>query len=242
MTGVADQPPPSERDGTRGPRRPVRSFVRREGRLTPAQARALEQHWGRYGIDPPEQRLELARVFGRTAPVTVEIGFGNGDHLLARATAEPERDFIGVEVHRPGIGRLLHHAAVGGIGNLRVACADAVEVLRDWLPPAALDEVQILFPDPWHKKRHHKRRLVQPPFAELLATCLAPGGRLHLATDWEHYAVQMRTVLNAQPALVNQSAQEAFVERVARPVTKFEARGTRLGHAVFDLEYRRRQR
>lgn len=222
-----------------GMRRTVRSFVRREGRLTPGQSKALELHWPRYGIEPPAAALDLAVVFGRTAPVVVEIGFGNGDHLLARAQAEPERDFLGIEVHRPGVGRLLHHAAAASVGNLKVACADAVEVIRDWLAPASLSEIQILFPDPWHKKRHHKRRLVQPAFAALLASRLAPGGRLHLATDWANYAEQMRDVLNADPALRNLVPDAGFSAREGRAVTKFEARGTRLGHAVFDLEYRR---
>ena len=219
--------------------RPVRSFVRREGRLTPGQSRALEQHWPRFGIEPPARPLDLPALFGRKAPVVLEIGFGNGAHLLSRAQGAPERDFLGVEVHRPGVGRLLAAAAAAGLDNLRVACADAVEVLRDWLPPECLAEVQILFPDPWPKKRHHKRRLIQPAFAQLVASRLAPGGRLHLATDWAPYAEHMREVLNAQPQLTNLAQDAGFVGRVARPTTRFEARGTRLGHAVFDLEFRK---
>ena len=219
-------------------RRAIRSFVRREGRLTPGQSRAIEQHWSRYGIDAPSQPLDFQKIFGRIAPVVVEIGFGNGDHLLARAQAEPQSDFLGIEVHRPGGGRLLQHAFANEIPNLRVACADAVEVLRDGVPTAGLQEIQILFPDPWHKKRHHKRRLIQPAFARLLVSRLRPGGRLHLATDWAPYAQHMLEVLEAEPALSNNAGVGRFVTREARAITKFEARGTRLGHSVFDLEFR----
>lgn len=221
-------------------RRQVRSFVRREGRMTVAQRRALDLFWPRYGIEPPAGVLDLPAVFGRCAPVVFEIGFGMGDYLLARACSEPERDFFGVEVHRPGVGRLLHRAHEAGCRNLRVACCDAVEVLRDWLSPASLDEIVIQFPDPWPKKRHHKRRLIQPAFAKLAASRLKPGGLLQLATDWAPYAVHMLEVLNAEPMLRNEAADGGFVPRPAtRLRTKFEQRGERLGHAVFDLAYRR---
>lgn len=223
-------------------RRPVRSYVRREGRMTPAQRRALEQLGARYLVSAPEgaSRLSPPALFGRSAPLSIEIGFGNGDNLLARCQAEPERDFLGIEVHRPGVGRLLDRADEAGITNLRVACHDAVEVLRDWLPPACADEVQILFPDPWPKKRHHKRRLIQPPFVDLLAAVLAPGGRLWLATDWADYAEQMLAVLGADPRFANLSAEGGTIPRPPnRPVTRFEARGRRLGHAVFDFGFRR---
>ncbi|MGH8540842.1 MAG: tRNA (guanosine(46)-N7)-methyltransferase TrmB, partial [Stenotrophobium sp.] len=184
--------------------------------------------------------LDLAQVFGRAAPVILEIGFGNGDHLLARAQGEPQQDFIGVEVHRPGVGRLLLNAEKAGFGNLRAASHDAVEVLEGWIADGALHEVVIYFPDPWHKTRHHKRRLIQPAFAQLLARKLAPGGRLLLATDWANYAEHMLAVLNAEPAFKNTAADGRYVPRhVTRPKTRFEARGERLGHAVFDLEYRR---
>ncbi|MDD3763477.1 MAG: tRNA (guanosine(46)-N7)-methyltransferase TrmB [Nevskiales bacterium] len=226
---------------TESPRRRIRSFVRREGRMTEGQRRALEDLWPRYGLERPPQALDLPAVFGRTAPVTFEIGFGMGDYLHARVLAEPERDFIGVEVHRPGVGRLLNRVAEAGRGNLRVASEDAVEVLRDWIAPASLDEIVIQFPDPWHKKRHHKRRLIQPEFARLVVSRLRPGGVLQLATDWAEYAEHMLAVLNADPDLVNEAADGRFVPRPpARLKTKFEQRGERLGHAVFDLAYRRR--
>lgn len=222
-------------------RRRIRSFVRREGRMTDAQKEALARLWPRYGIEPSAQPLDLAQVFGRRAPVVFEIGFGNGEHLLARAQNEPQHDFIGVEVHRPGVGRVLHHAERLGLHNLRVAAHDAVEVLQQSITDGALHEVVIYFPDPWHKSRHHKRRLVQPAFVKLLARKIAPGGQLLLATDWAHYAEQMLEVLNAEPAFENVAADGRYVPRhETRPKTRFEARGERLGHAVFDLTYRRR--
>jgi tRNA (guanine-N7-)-methyltransferase len=209
-------------------RREVRSFVRREGRMTVAQKRALEELWPRFGFHQGD-------AFARGAPVVLEIGFGNGEHLLARAQAEPDNDFLGVEVHRPGVGRVLNRAAAADLRNLRVACHDAVEVLRDWLPERALAEILVYFPDPWPKKRHHKRRLVSPAFAALAASRLAPGGLLKLATDWAHYADQMRAVLDAEPALAG-----GIVPRPAdRPLTHFEKRGMKLGHEVADLVYRR---
>jgi tRNA (guanine-N7-)-methyltransferase len=236
--------PPGTAAGRRGDgahRREVRSFVRREGRMTPSQKRALDELWPRYGLDPPKAGvLDLAACFGRAAPVVLEVGFGNGDHLLARAQAEPERNFLGVEVHRPGVGRVLNRADAAALANLRVACADAVEVLRDWLPAAALAEAVVYFPDPWPKKRHHKRRLVQPEFARLVASRLAPGGVLRLATDWADYAAQMRATLDAEPLLANQAGSAGFVPRPPeRAPTRFEQRGARLGHDVFDLAYRR---
>jgi tRNA (guanine-N7-)-methyltransferase len=217
-------------------RREIRSFVRREGRMTDAQKRALDELWPRYGVDAPGARLDLRALFGRDAPVVLEIGFGNGEHLLGRAAAEPDRNFLGVEVHRPGVGRVLMHAHASGLKNLRIACADAVEVLRDWLAPGSLAEILVYFPDPWPKKRHHKRRLIQPAFAALLAARLQPRGVLRLATDWKDYAEQMLTVLNAEPLLQG----GAIARPAARPVTKFERRGEKLGHGVFDLEYVRR--
>lgn len=221
-----------------GHRREIRSFVRREGRLTASQKRALDELWPRFGLDAPGAPLDLPHLFGRGAPVVLEIGFGNGEHLLARAAAEPGTDFIGVEVHRPGAGRVLHRAAEAQLANLRVACHDAVEVLRDWLAPLCLAEVVIQFPDPWHKSRHHKRRLIQPPFAALVAERLRSGGLLQLSTDWANYAEQMVTVLNAEPQFRNAAADARFVPRPAtRLKTRFEARGERLGHEVFDLQY-----
>jgi tRNA (guanine-N7-)-methyltransferase len=218
--------------------RAVRSFVRRAGRMTDAQQRALLDLWPRYGVPAGDGRLELATLFGRSAACTLEIGFGNGDHLAARALAEPQRDFLGVEVHRPGIGHLLRSAAAADLANLRVIEQDAVEVLRSRIQPAALGEVQILFPDPWPKKRHHKRRLIQPDFAALVASRLHHDGRLHLATDWEPYAQHMRLVLDACPSLAP-LALRAGAGQAAREATRFEQRGLRLGHAVCDLVYQR---
>ena len=208
--------------------------------MTQGQVRALSELWPQFGLDPPDAPFHLSTVFGREASTVVEIGFGNGDHLFLRAQAEPDKNFLGVEVHRPGAGRLLMRAQQAGLHNLRVACFDAVEVLRDWLPQDCLSEVLIYFPDPWHKKRHHKRRLVQPEFVRLVASRLAVDGHLRLATDWAHYAEQMLTVLNAEPLLRNQSDNGGFIPRpAARSVTKFETRGTKLGHGVFDLDYTR---
>jgi tRNA (guanine-N7-)-methyltransferase len=221
-------------------RREIKSFVKREGRMTEAQKRAFETLWPRYGIDFSGQPLVLPALFGRAAPVVLEIGFGNGEHLLARAAAEPQHDFIGVEVHRPGVGRVLHRAEAAGLTNLRVVSHDAVEVLRDGIADGALTQVVIQFPDPWHKKRHHKRRLIQPAFAQLLARKLRQGGVLQLATDWADYADHMLAVLNAEPSLHNDAADGRFVPRPAtRLKTRFESRGERLGHAVFDLQFRR---
>lgn len=207
--------------------REIRSFVRREGRMTPSQKRALEELWPAFGF---EQGAALP-----PAPVVLEIGFGNGDHLLTRAAREPGKSFLGVEVHRPGVGRVLNRAQAAGLGNLRVACHDAIEVLRDWLPERSLAEIVVYFPDPWPKKRHHKRRIVSPAFAKLAASRLAKGGVLKLATDWAHYGEQMREVLDAEPLF-----EGGVVERPAeRPLTRFETRGLKLGHAVTDLVYRR---
>lgn len=214
--------------------RAVQSFVRRQGRLTPGQKRALEELWPRYGLPVEGESLDLDLTFGRRAPRVLEIGFGNGETLVARARAEPEVDFLGIEVHRPGVGHLLSRLAELELSNVRVFCADAVDVLHRRLADAALDRIDILFPDPWPKKRHHKRRLIQPSFVVLLALKLKPGGLLHLATDWADYAMQMRHVMDASPAFEHQDGVA-----VSRPMTKFERRGRRLGHEVSDLLYRR---
>jgi tRNA (guanine-N7-)-methyltransferase len=221
-------------------RRAIRSYVLRAGRMTAAQTRALEELWPRYGLEAEGPPLDLEAVFGRRAPVTLEIGFGNGDNLAALAERHPGRDFIGVEVHPPGVGHLLLKAEKAGLGNLRIFRHDAVEVLRQRIAPGSLDSILVLFPDPWHKKRHHKRRLVNPEFAELAASRLAVGGTLQLATDWEPYAEQMLEVLNASAALRNRAADGRFVPRGPDRVrTRFEARGERLGHVVRDLCYER---
>jgi tRNA (guanine-N7-)-methyltransferase len=222
-------------------RRPIRSFVMRTGRMTSGQARALEELWPRYGVDYSPAPLQLDALFGRSAPRTLEIGFGNGEHLATLAAAHPERDYFGIEVHRPGVGHLLMLAEAKGVANLRVSDHDAVEVLREQIPPAALDEVLVLFPDPWHKKRHHKRRLIQAPFLELLASRLHAGGVLRLATDWEEYALQMLEVLRAaSESFRNLSPTGDWMPRhEERAPTRFEKRGARLGHGVWDLAFRR---
>ena len=223
--------------------RQVRSFVRRAGRLTGPQARALEEAWPSYGIEPPQGLLDLDQVFGRHAPRTLEIGFGNGESLAALALRHPERDYLGVEVHEPGVGHLLIAIEREGIGNLRLIRADAVEVVGHWLPEAGLDEVLVFFPDPWPKKRHHKRRLIQPAFLASLARVMSPGGRLHLATDWADYAGHMLETCEASPWFDNTDPGGRFVPRPEnREMTKFERRGIRLGHEVYDLVYRRNER
>lgn len=211
--------------------------------MTPAQQRGFDEGWSRWGLEcPPQVRpLDLDALFGAPAPRTLEIGFGMGQSLLAMAAADPSTQFLGVEVHRPGVGKLLAGVEEQGLTNLRVFCHDAVEVLENAIAAHALARVNIYFPDPWHKKRHHKRRLIQAPFLDLLATRLAPGGLLHLATDWEPYAEHMLEVLEASARFENCAGAGAFSPRPPeRPRTKFEARGERLGHGVWDLLYRRR--
>ena len=209
--------------------------------MTPGQQRALTELWPRYGVEYSAAPLSLDALFGRRAPRTLEIGFGNGEHLAALAAAHPERDYLGIEVHRPGVGHLLMLAATGNLTNLRASSHDAVEVLREQIEPGAFDEVLVLFPDPWHKKRHHKRRLIQPPFVELVASRLAAGGVLRLATDWEPYALQMLEVLDAaRGTFANLSPTGDWVPRPdERAPTRFEKRGARLGHGVWDLAFRR---
>lgn len=227
--------------GAAGPRRRVRSFVRRAGRITGAQARALVELWPRFGVDFAFERLDVDALFGRHAPRVLEIGFGNGEALVALAAASPDRDFLGIEVHEPGVGHALLRAQTLGLTNLRVSRHDAVEVLEEQVPEESLAEAVIFFPDPWPKSRHHKRRLVQPDFATLLARKLERQGVLRLATDWQHYAQQMLEVLNSCPLLVNCSTESGYVARPAsRPPTRFELRGRRLGHDVWDLAFQRR--
>jgi tRNA (guanine-N7-)-methyltransferase len=219
--------------------RTVRSFVTRAGRLTVAQERALLELWPKFGVAFEAQPLDLDALFGRRATRVMEIGFGNGDHLAALAKAHPEFDYLGVEVHRPGVGRLLLAIEAQELTNVRIACHDAVEVLDAQIRPRSIDEVIILFPDPWPKKRHHKRRLIQAPFVALLTERLKPGGVLRLATDWQAYAEQMLEVLDAAPELANLAAPERFMARAQeRARTRFELRGERLGHAVWNLAYR----
>jgi tRNA (guanine-N7-)-methyltransferase len=221
--------------------RPIRSFVTRAGRITPGQLRALEGLWPKYGVEFSQAPLELPRLFGRTAPVTLEIGFGNGDNLAQLARTHRQRDFLGVEVHRAGVGRLLLALENEALSNVRIVCHDAVEVLAWQLARDCLDEILILFPDPWPKKRHHKRRLLQAPFALLAASRLVPGGLLRLATDWQPYAQEMLQVLSLAPGLENLAGSGGYVARPQeREPTRFERRGERLGHEVWDLAFRRR--
>jgi tRNA (guanine-N7-)-methyltransferase len=221
--------------------RSVRSFVIRAGRTTAAQQRALAELWPQYGLEFTPAPLDQRAVFGRLAPCVLEIGFGNGENLAALAAARPQCDFLGVEVHRPGIGRLLLALQAQGLTNVRVVCHDAVQVVAEQLPAGSLAEVLVLFPDPWPKKRHHKRRLIQREFATLLASRLHAGGLLRLATDWQPYASEMLATLSDIATLANLSADGTFVPRPAeRAPTRFERRGERLGHEVWDLAFRRR--
>lgn len=222
------------------PHRPIRSYVIRAGRTTPKQARALDDFWPLYGVDLSEESINYDLMFENTHPVTLEIGFGMGVSLLEMAINMPERNFIGIEVHPPGVGALLSKIHEHGVKNLKVIHHDAVEVLKRHVKESTLDCIQIFFPDPWHKSRHHKRRLIQSDFVALLVARLKEGGRLHLATDWEHYAEQMMAVLSENSSLENVAGQGAYaVNNGLRPVTKFELRGERLGHRVFDLVFYR---
>jgi len=222
------------------PLRAIRSFVRREGRLTGAQARALEDLLPRYGVVAGQTPLDFVALFGRVAPVHLEIGFGNGEALVAMAGTHPENNYLGIEVHRPGVGMLLRALDAGGITNVRILSVDAREVLEQRIPDGSLSAVYIFFPDPWPKKRHHKRRLVQPEFVALVRRKLLVGGSLHLATDWEDYAQQMLAVLSSADGLENTAPAGQFVSRPpTRPLTRFERRGHRLGHGVWDLVFRR---
>ena len=222
-------------------RRGVRSFVVRAGRMTDAQRRALSELWPRYGVEYSPALLDLDALFGRRAARVLEIGSGNGEHLLGLAGSHPERDYIAVEVHPPGVGHLLQQAQRAQLANLRAIRHDAVEVLERQIPAGALEEILVLFPDPWPKKRHHKRRLVDARFARLAASRLRAGGLLKLATDWAPYAEQMLEVLGAEPLLANEAPGGAFMLRDAQRLpTRFEVRGTRLGHEVHDLQFARR--
>jgi tRNA (guanine-N7-)-methyltransferase len=232
-------PEPNER--TRAPASPrIRSFVVRAGRMGPGQARALATLSARYVVPFAQGTLDRAALFGRVAPLVVEIGFGMGAATAAIAAARPDVDFLGIEVHPPGVGALLQRIDDAGLGNVRVVQHDAVEVMQSMIAPASLAGVHVFFPDPWPKKRHNKRRLIQPEFVRLLASRLAAGATLHCATDWEPYAEQMLAVLAAEPSLVN-AAVEGFADRPAtRPLTKFEQRGIDRGHGVRDLVFTKR--
>ncbi|MDP2168894.1 MAG: tRNA (guanosine(46)-N7)-methyltransferase TrmB [Rhodocyclaceae bacterium] len=225
--------PPEQRDH-------IRSFVLRQGRVSSAQLRYHAEGMPRYGLPYAAAPLDLASVFGRAAPKILEIGCGMGETTAQIAAAHPENDYLGIEVHTPGVGSLLKEIATRELGNLRIIQHDAVEVLRDMILPGTLAGMHIYFPDPWPKKRQQKRRLIQPPFDALLASRLAPGGYLHCATDWEEYAEQMLAVLRAEPLLEN-TATDFALRPVWRPQTKFETRGLRLGHGVWDVLFQRKQ-
>lgn len=216
------------------PRR-VRSFVKREGRMSPSHQRAWDDLWLRYGVEYTPEPIDLTTLFGREAPCIVDIGFGNGQSLLALAVRHPEFNFLGIEMHRPGIGALLFQAAQLNLTNIRVYCADAVHVLTECIPHHSLAAVLLFFPDPWPKLRHHKRRLVQAPFANIVAQKLKTGGCWHLATDWEDYANQMQQVLTAHPCFSDNDLTPMFDQR---PVTKYHERGQRLGHGIWDFTFK----
>ncbi len=219
--------------------RPIRSYVRRESRITPAQTRALTELWPRYGLELAT--LDCTRLFPRQAPLILDVGFGDGEALAIQARQQPEHNFLAIEVHRPGVGSLLRKLAADELDNVRVIVGDATEVLQA-LPDAALGGVHVFFPDPWPKKRHHKRRLLQAPFVALLARKLQPGGVLHIATDWADYAEQVLGVCDADPDLDNIAGTGRFVPRPAtRPLTKFERRALAAGRRIHDLQYRRKE-
>lgn len=218
--------------------RPIRSFVKREGKLTKGQKNALEKAWPCLGVDLDDEQLDLASLFGREAPVVLEIGFGNGASLAEMAAASPETNFFGIEVHRPGVGSLLVHVLHQGLENVRVSADDAVQVLNQQIPDQSLDRVQIFFPDPWHKKRHHKRRLIQPEFVNMLCDKLKKEGVIHAATDWENYAEHILEVLEGC-SMIENTADGYAPKPDYRPGTKYEARGKRLGHGVWDLVFKK---
>lgn len=220
--------------------RRVRSFVLREGRLTHGQAKALEKLWPLYGLTLSQGELDMEAIFGRKAPVILEIGYGMGHSLATMAAASPDVDFIGIEVHRPGVGALLMEVERLGLTNVRTFCDDAVDVLQRCIPQESLHRLQLYFPDPWHKKKHHKRRIVQPEFIDLLHSRVVPNGVLHMATDWEDYAEHMLEVMESVEGWQNTSCERPFIQRPDwRPETKFERRGKALGHGVWDLLYER---
>ncbi|MBT8057337.1 MAG: tRNA (guanosine(46)-N7)-methyltransferase TrmB [Gammaproteobacteria bacterium] len=238
MDKRASREPPDQKKARHA--RTVRSYVLRAGRVTEGQKRALDELFPRYGVEPGTRLIEFSILFGNGHPVVMEIGFGNGEATWRMARAEPERNFIGVEVHPPGVGRLLLKIEEHSLENVRIACQDAVEFLGTRVADDALEGVRIYFPDPWPKKRHHKRRIIQPEFVRLLSAKIKAGGLLHLATDWAPYAEFMLEVMQSVPEFENLSPTGQYVVRPGwRPPTKYERRGERLGHKVADLVYRR---
>lgn len=223
------------------PLRTIRSFVRRIGRISPRQEGALKSLWGRYGLVPDQGRLKLNAIFGRSAPCVLEIGFGMGDSLAQQALQNPTVDYLGIEVHQPGIGNLMALAAANNLANLRILQGDAVEILEKFFQDESFAAIQIFFPDPWPKRRHFKRRLIQAPFVDLLQRKLKLGGRLLLATDWEDYAKHMLAVVSSNDGFENLADNKQFAPRMTeRPLTKFEQRGQRLGHQVWDLIFEKK--
>lgn len=221
-------------------KRTIRSFVLRAGRMTPSQQRAYDEQWSGYGLELGDGMQDFDRLFQRKASRVLEIGFGMGDSLVDMVRAAPELDFIGIEVHRPGVGRLLRLSSDEQLSNIKVYCDDAVEVLKQCIPDSSLHRVQLFFPDPWHKKKHHKRRIVQPAFMELIRSKVEVGGLFHAATDWEHYAEHMMEVLSDAPGWENAAGPGGYSPKPDyRPNTKFEKRGERLGHGVWDLVFKR---
>lgn len=218
--------------------RAIRSFVLRQGRLTKGQQYALEQFWPRYGIEKAATPLDFTTLFEQHAPITLEIGFGNGDSLAEMAKQSPDKNFLGIEVHRPGVGRLLHLIKEYELSNLRVIQDDAVEVLKQRIPKHSIDSVQLFFPDPWHKKKHNKRRIVQTDFVQLIHSLLKTNGIFHLATDWKAYALHMGKVMEAAKNFESLSDTPFSEKPTSRPLTKFENRGLKLGHDVWDLLYK----
>ena len=229
MTAAPDKPA----------RRPVRSYVIRSGRLTGGQRRAIEQYSPRYVIEFEPKRLDMRQLFPLAQPLTVEIGFGSGDSLLRMAREQPHNNFLGIDVYRPGVGRLLRGIVEHGLENVRLICHDAVEVFSANIAGDSVDRVLLLFPDPWPRKRHHKRRLVQADFMRLVLSRLKPGGEVHLATDWPPYLEHMMEVMESIPGFSNRFGAGGCWENPERPLTRFELRGKRLGHEVRDLLYRK---
>lgn len=222
------------------PQRQIRSFVRRQGRLTQKQENAILEYWSEFGIEYQAALTDFAAYFGRIAPLTLEIGFGMGTSLVKMAKAAPEKNFLGIEVHRPGVGACIALAKEEGVDNLRVICHDAIDVLDNMIADASLDAVQLFFPDPWQKVRHHKRRIINPTFVQRVRKKLNLGSVIHLATDWQDYAAHMLAVMNQAEGFQNISTNNTYIPRPdSRPLTKFELRGQRLGHNVWDLMFKK---
>ncbi|MFC0322869.1 tRNA (guanosine(46)-N7)-methyltransferase TrmB [Gallibacterium melopsittaci] len=222
--------------------RKVRSFVLRTGRLSEAQKRAMNDNWAFFGLEHQQQPFDFAKIFGNKHPVILEIGFGMGQSLVTMAKQNPQYNYLGIEVHTPGVGACIATALEQKVNNLRVICHDAIEILQDNIPDNSLAGLQLFFPDPWQKAKHHKRRIVQTPFIELIMPKLTPNGFIHMATDWQNYADHMLEVLRSQPDLSNTSTTNDFIPRPdSRPLTKFEQRGQRLGHGVWDLYFIKNQ-